>query len=146
VGGGRAQDYVTGTIYWSPATGAAEVHGAVGGRYRQLGGPLSPLGFPVTDELGAADGVGRFNDFQRGSISFTVPTGAHEVRGAIWGTWVALGRERSVLGYPVTDELGTADGVGRFGDFQRGSVYFTPATGAHEVRGAIWGTWTALGP
>jgi uncharacterized protein with LGFP repeats len=137
VGPGRAQDYVTGSIYWSAATGAAEVHGAIGGHYRQLGGPLSPLGFPLTDELGAADGVGRFNDFQHGSITFTVATGAHEVRGAIWGRWVALGRETSELGYPLTDELGVADGVGRFNDFQHGSITFAVATGAHEVRGAI---------
>ncbi|RBY87714.1 hypothetical protein [Blastococcus sp. TF02A-30] len=144
VPGGRAQNYVGGTISWSPGTGAHEVHGAVLGAWAALGRERSDVGFPVTDELGVADGLGRHNDFQRGTITFTPATGAHEVRGAIWGTWSRLGRERSALGYPLTNELGTPDG-GRYNDFQRGSVYFTPATGAREVRGAIWGTWTALG-
>ncbi|MCF6745044.1 hypothetical protein E9529_12295 [Blastococcus sp. KM273128] len=143
--GGRAQDYGGGTISWSQATGAHEVHGAVLGKWQALGRESSVLGFPLTDELGTPDGRGRFNDFQRGSISFTPATGAHEVRGAIWGTWNALGRESSPLGYPITDERGTPDGIGRYSNFERGTIYFTPRTGAHEVRGAIWARYGLLG-
>ncbi|MCZ2857841.1 hypothetical protein [Blastococcus sp. VKM Ac-2987] len=145
VAGGRAQDYAGGTISWSPATGAHEVHGAVLGTWRALGRESSALGFPVTDEQGTPDGRGRYNDFERGSISFTPATGAHEVRGAIWGTWNALGRESSALGYPITDERGTPDGVGRYSNFEHGTIYFTPRTGAHEVRGAIWARYGSLG-
>jgi uncharacterized protein with LGFP repeats len=35
--------------------------------------------------------------------------------------------------------------VGRFNTFQRGSIYFTPATGAHEVIGDIHSKWVTLG-
>ena len=44
--------------------------------------------------------------------------------------WASLGWERSFLGYPLTDETGTPDGVGRYNHFQGGSVYWTPGTGA----------------
>ena len=54
---------------------------------------------------------------------------------------VVLGWERSFLGYPLTDETATPDGVGRYNHFQGGSIYWTPATGAHEVHGAIRGQW-----
>ncbi|MFC8524793.1 hypothetical protein ACFUCI_18400, partial [Pseudarthrobacter sp. NPDC057230] len=44
IAGGRAQDYTAGTIYWSPGTGAREVHGAIRGRYLAFGGPAGLLG------------------------------------------------------------------------------------------------------
>ena len=144
-GYGRYNHFQGGSIYWSPASGAFEVRGAIRGAWARLGWERSALGYPVTGELGTPDGVGRFNHFQTGSVYWTPSTGAAEVRGAIRGTWARLGWERSALGYPVTDELGTPDGVGRFNHFQSGSVYWTPSTGAREVRGAIRGHWAALG-
>jgi hypothetical protein len=39
----------------------------------------------------------------------------------------------------------TPDGIGRYTHFQHGSIYWTPDTGAHEVRGAIRDKWAALG-
>src|SRR5207302_49498 len=83
------------------------------------------------------DGVGRYNHFQGGSIYWTPGTGAHEVHGAIKDKWASMGWERSFLGYPVTDETGTPDGVGRYNHFQGGSIYWTPSIGAYEVHGAI---------
>jgi uncharacterized protein with LGFP repeats len=64
-----------------------------------------------------------------------------------------MGWERSVLGYPVTDELPTPDGVGRFNHFSStdnpsnvdGSIYWTPTTGPHEVHGLIRAKWASLG-
>jgi hypothetical protein len=145
VGVGLAQNHVGGVIYWSQATGAWAVHGAILADYQQLGGPVGFLGFPITDETGTPDGIGRYNHFQHGSIYWTPTTGAHEVHGAIAAKWAALGWERSVLGYPITDETGTPDGIGRFNHFQHGSIYWTPTTGAHEVHGAIAAKWAALG-
>src|SRR5215211_8438409 len=59
--------------------------------------------------------------------------------------WAALGWERSPLGYPTTDELGTPDGVGRFNHFAGGSIYWTPSTGAAAVWGDIRSKWASLG-
>jgi beta-N-acetylhexosaminidase len=124
VPGGSEQRYQNGAIYWSPATGAHEVHGFIGRHYDELGGPAGPLGFPVTDELGTPDGVGRYNHFAGtggSSIYFTPATGARDVLGAIRVRWAAQGWERGPLGYPVSDEYGIAGGR-RESDFQHGSL------------------------
>ena len=142
---GHYRHYRSGSIYWSPASGAHEVHGLIRDRWASLGWERSFLGYPLTDETTTPDGVGRYNHFQGGSVYWTPATGAHEVHGAIRGKWASLGWERSFLGYPLTDETTTPDGVGRYNHFQGGSVYWTPATGAHEVHGAIRALWASMG-
>ncbi|GDY29684.1 choice-of-anchor D domain-containing protein [Gandjariella thermophila] len=150
-GGGMAQDYRAGTIYWSPSTGAHEVHGEILAHYKAIGGPGSPLGYPVTDETGTPDGVGRYNHFNGtggASIYWTPNTHAWAVYGAIRQHWAAMGWERGPLGYPVTDETGTPDGVGRFNHFSGSggaSIYWTPSTGAWAIYGLIRQHWAAMG-
>ncbi len=145
VPGGVEQDFQGGDVLWGANANARVVKGAIRDRYRSLAGPRSPLGLPATDELATPNGVGRYNHFQNGSIYWAPSTGAWEIRGAIRSTWGALGWESSALGFPVTNELGTPNGTGRYNHFQNGSIYWTPATGAREVRGAIRGTWGSLG-
>lgn len=118
---------------------------AIDDKYQELGGPGGWLGPPQTDELPCPDGVGRYRHYANGSIYWAPQPGAHEVHGAIRDEWSQLGWERSFLGYPLTDETGTPDGIGRFNHFQEGSVYWTSATGAHEVHGAIRDKWAQLG-
>ena len=144
-GKGRFNNFQRGSISWSPATGAHEVHGDIRAKYGVLGSEPGVLGFPTTDELPTVDGKGRFNNFENGSISWSPTTGAHAVYGDIRRTYAVLGSEPGVLGFPTTDELSTADGRGRFNDFQRGTVTWTPATGAVATTGAIHQTWTAAG-
>jgi hypothetical protein len=131
-GAGRFNTFQWGVCYWTPATGAHEVHGAIGAKYFALGGPGSYLGYPLTDETGAPDRVGRFNHFQGGSIYWKADLGAHEVHGAIRGRWADLGWERGMLGYPTSDEHDTPDSAGRIGDFQGGSILWSKAVGATE--------------
>jgi thermolysin len=121
------------------------VYGAIRAKWDGLGAEEGFLGMPTTDELSTACGGGRFNHFQGGSIYWTPATGAHEVHGAIRGKWASLGWECSFLGFPLTDESTTPDGIGRYNHFQGGSIYWTPATGAHEVHGAIRDRWASLG-
>ena len=135
IAGGRAQDYTGGTIYWSAGTGAHEVHGGIRSNYLALGGPAGVLGFPVTDETGTPDGIGRYNNFNGtnggSSIYWSPATGAHEVYGAIRAQWAALGAERSRLGYPTSGEYGITGG--RRNDFQHGSILWHAASGRTEV-------------
>ncbi|MBL8208728.1 MAG: M4 family metallopeptidase, partial [Blastocatellia bacterium] len=121
------------------------VYGAIRAKWDALGAETGFLGLPTTDELSTACGGGRFNHFAGGSIYWTAATGAHEVHGSIRSKWASLGWECSFLGFPLTDESRTPDGVGRYNHFQGGSVYWTPATGAHEVHGAIRDRWASLG-
>jgi hypothetical protein len=143
-----------GSIYWTPTTGAWSIRGAIRAKWASLGWERSFLGYPVTDETGTPDGIGRFNHFsQSGSIYWTPSTGAWSIHGAVRAKWASLGWERSFLGYPVTDETGTPDGIGRFNHFSStdnpgnidGSVYWTPNTGAWSVHGAIRAKWASLG-
>jgi uncharacterized protein with LGFP repeats len=107
---------------------------AIDAKYAALGGPGGFLGRPFdagagSNEMDTADRRGRFRDFERGSIYWSPQTGAFEVHGEIRVKWAQLGGERSFLGFPVTDELGTPDGRGRFNHFQ-GGLYLLDAGNA----------------
>jgi uncharacterized protein with LGFP repeats len=121
-----------------------QVYGEIARKWQSLGGVGGFLRAPLTDETSTPDGVGRFNHFQGGSIYWTPSTQAHEVHGLIRDKWASLGWERSFLGYPLTDETSTPDGVGRYNHFQGGSIYWTPNTQAHEVHGLIRDKWASL--
>ena len=138
------QEFQNGTIYWHPRTGAFEVHGAIRAHWLALGGEQSPFGYPISDETSTPDGAGRFNHFEHASIYWHSSTGAFEIHGLIRARWQAMGSEQSILGYPVTDETATPDGIGRYNHFQNGSIYWTPATGAVEVYGPIRERWAEL--
>ncbi len=75
----------------------------------------------------------------------TCPNGSGSTVGAIDEKYRALGACRSMLGIPLTGELGTPDGVGRYNVFEHGSIYWTPATGAHEVHDRIRDAWKDAG-
>lgn len=146
-GTGRFTAYDGGSIYWTPQTGAHEVHGAIRATWSALGWESGPVGYPTTDELSAADSRGRYNHFSGtqgmpASIYWSPETGAHAVLGAIRARWEALRWEVGPLGYPTTDELPAADGQGRYNHFSGSlglpaSIYWSPATGAHAVWGEI---------
>jgi hypothetical protein len=116
-------------------------------RYESLGGARGFLGAAQTSVTVCPDGVGYFQHYHGGSIYYHPHTGAHEVHGAIRGKWSAMGWERSLLGYPCTDELTGKDTrqEGRYNHFQRGSIYWHPSTGAREVHGAIRAKYLELG-
>src|SRR5262249_31865044 len=129
-----------GTIYWSQATGAHVAYGLIGAEYaataneRDAGGRVVQrvLGLPTSDELAVPGGAGgRRNSFQGGGIYWSPTTGAHDVYGLIGQCWAALGRERSFLGYPVTNEMDAPGG--RINYFQHGTIYWSASTNAVSV-------------
>ncbi|MDQ3395027.1 MAG: hypothetical protein M3512_13065 [Bacteroidota bacterium] len=134
---GRFNHFQGGSIYWSPSSGAWEVHGAIRGKYASLGWERSFLRYPLTNESTCPDGVGRYNHFQGGSIYWSPSTGAHEVHGAIRAHWSSLGWEKSVLGYPISDELIVFGGDARISHFQRGSIYWSSTAGVRVLRERI---------
>jgi hypothetical protein len=78
-----------------------DVPGAIGDRWRSIGGPTSPLGKPDAEQETLPDGIGRFQRFDTGAIVWSPQTGAiiiydSELQFA-WKT------NRNTLGYPVTD-------------------------------------------
>lgn len=139
---GAYNTFQGGSIYWSPATGAWEVHGEIRAAWGRLGYENSFLGFPTSNELRLAGGA--VNTFEGGAMYFSV-AGAHEVHGAILDAYADLGYERGRLGYPVSDERPTPDGVGRYSVFERGWIYWSPDTGANEIEGRIFDKWASIG-
>jgi LGFP repeat len=102
------------------------------------------LGAPVSGvEFGAGDGYKR--RYKNGVIYFLPPAGPCWLHGGILAEYVALGEEAGLLGYPTTDERATPDNAGRYVHFERGSIYWSYSTGAHEVHGAIRDKWASLG-
>jgi hypothetical protein len=130
-GVGRYNVFQSGSIYWSPSTGAFEVHGAIRDKWRDLSWEAGPLGYPVSNETKTPDNVGRFSVFQHGSIYWTPQTGAHEVRGAIRDKYMQTGWETGPLGYPTSDEYAVSGG--RRSDFQHGSITWDSATNTSTV-------------
>jgi uncharacterized protein with LGFP repeats len=138
---GYWQHFERGWVYWSPRTGAHMVTGAIFAKWASLGWEQGFLGFPTSDETTIPDQIGRFNHFEHGSIFQHQQAPPREVHGAIWEKWRELGAERSPLGFPTGDETGTPDRIARCSNFQNGTIYWTPQTGAHPVRrGTLLGT------
>jgi uncharacterized protein with LGFP repeats len=145
-GGVRLSTFQNAAIYWTQSGGAHSVFGLIFAKWMQLGALGSGFGVPVTNELPAPDGVGRYNHFANDTSMYWTPsTGAQSVRGQIRGLWAAMGWERSLLAYPTSDELPTADGRGRYNTFQTGAVIWTAALGPHAVYGSIYQRWVSLG-
>jgi hypothetical protein len=127
------------------------IYGAIVVKWRRLGGLQGFLGKPLAAEGPGADGVGRRQDFEGGSICWHPRAGAFSVRGNIAHRWREIGAE--TFGYPINDELATPDGRGRYNHFRpvqyddgrEASIYWTEATGAVEVYGAIRMKWAELG-
>ncbi|MGO4859079.1 LGFP repeat-containing protein, partial [Arthrobacter sp. 2MCAF14] len=61
------------SIYWSPATGAHEVQGAIRAKWAALGWEQGRLGYPLTDEYAVP--VGRESDFGGGRLTWNSQTG-----------------------------------------------------------------------
>lgn len=104
--------------------------GAIEAKQRDMASAGLALGQPQSAERTSSDGVGRFRVFQNATVYWSPRTGAHEVHGAIRDQYVNMGGETGRLGYPVTDEMPAQDGVGRVSNFERGSIYWSPETGA----------------
>lgn len=145
--GGCYRSYENGTIVWTAATGAHEIHGNFLTQWRQSGSEDGSLGYPVTGISCTLIQNGCFQRFQRGSIVRDGAAGAmwaaHILKGAIGARWNATGQARGYLGYPRSDEsCGQDNGtIGCVQSFSFGLIEWTPATGAHSVHHEIERKW-----
>lgn len=83
------------------------------------------------------------------AAAFTAPPGtlsATEILrgGQIYDKWVAMGGAAGALGVPTSPES-SATGNARYATFDHGAVYWSPATGAQPLTGAIYDAWGSLG-
>lgn len=142
VASGCWMQFQTGAIYYTPSTGARYVRGAIRVEWGDNGYEAGFLGYPLTNESCGLAGGGCWQQFQGGSVYWSPTTDVHFVRGAIRGAWADQQWENGLLGYPIADEACGLVGSGCWQQFQGGAYYWSPATGAHFVYGAIrigWG-------
>ena len=137
-GGGKAQGFQRGSIYWSPAAGAFAVSGAIRDAYWALLGEGGMLGWPKGAAVAvAANGGGNAQAFQGGSIYSSPTGGARAVYGPIRDAYVLSQGETGALGWPTSGVISiSVNGGGTAQAFQGGSIYSSKA-GAYVVSGAI---------
>ena len=140
--GGCFQDFQLGAIYWSPASGAHPIRGALRAKWASTLWETGYLGYPTAAERCGLTGAGCYQQFQGGRIYWSSTSGPHVmVAGAVWNAWKARGYEMSTLGYPTGEQAcGLRDG-GCGQNFTNGAVYWSPATGAQPVLGGIRDKW-----
>jgi uncharacterized protein with LGFP repeats len=90
-------------------------------------------------------GGGCRQSFQGGTVYWSPSSGSHLLSWVSAGSWLGSGAEGGFLGYPASDAFGPLRDGGWGQHFQGGSVYWSPATGAHTVSGAIRSQWSRLG-
>ena len=88
---------------------------------------------------------GKAQDFRGGRAYWSAETGAHVLFGRIGAAYAEAGGPDSWLGFPVTGEQATPDGVGRYVHFQNGSIYWTPQTDAQAVPKDMVDAWAEIG-
>lgn len=129
--GGRTNSFMGGAIYWTPSTGAYEVHGMILSHYLSLGGPGGFLGYPTSDESNTTTSGGRYNSFQGGNIYWSPASGAYEIHGALLTQYVSMGGPASCLGFPISDVTAQVSGYTWYytSQEQHGSMTYSPLTG-----------------
>ncbi|WP_369253413.1 LGFP repeat-containing protein [Geodermatophilus amargosae] len=141
--GGCVQNYRSGSIYWSPASGArAVLNGPIADAWAARQWERSLLGYPVTDTRCGLAGGGCLQSFQTGTLYWNGATGAHTVSpGPLMDAWAARGWEGGALGYPVGEPACGLTGGGCVQNFQTASIAWSPGTGAHPVSGSVAEVW-----
>ncbi|GAA0305445.1 DNRLRE domain-containing protein [Kineococcus aurantiacus] len=152
----KAGSSTTYSIYYTPATGAQEIHGLIRDRWAALGWE-AVVGYPATSELAAPGGGGKVNYFQavgadgagwaapsnpanayNGAIYYKSGAAqAFSVHGRIWEVYRSLGETASWLGYPVKNEFhptvmpggGAAPADAKQSTFENGIIYGDPRNG-----------------
>lgn len=120
---GTYQRFQRGNMYHTPKYGSKIVYGSIFNKWGELNYENGPLGYPVTDELTASDGKGRYNEFEFGTLYWSAKTGANEIHGLIRESFKDSGG-LEVVGYPTTSEREVPSKTGRYNHFENGSIYW----------------------
>jgi uncharacterized protein with LGFP repeats len=126
--GSCQQNFESGQIV-TAGTARHLVAGNISNKWQNLGGLYSYLLSPVGPKVCGLPAGGCKQSFQTGAVFDSPAAGIHATGGAIATLWSAQGAESGTLGYPTTD-LTCSNNVCNQ-SFQRGSIRWTPATGAY---------------
>ena len=135
-GKSRYQNYEKGRLYNKDGT-VREIHGAVFDMHEGLGGIYGPLGYPANDLAPAGDGRGKVQWFDGGLVFYSPQTLSHALWGKILSRYARNGGVKGYLRYPTSEPMDVGDDRGEFATFERGHIYSTDTTDAHQVHGAV---------
>lgn len=136
-------EYTTGVAEWEEQKCAS--YGAIGDAYQRNNSAAGPLGVCATWEYPGPRN-GRQQNYANGRIHWHQNTGAWAVHGAIGTQYDALQDANGPLRYPISDELNCPPRPNcKFNRFETGNIYWSPATGAHGVYGAIFAEYGRQG-
>ena len=142
---GKFVKFQNGYIYWSPNIGAFEIKGRIFEKWQELDGEIGVLGYPKSDEIKLTDDKGSYTIFEHGAIVLTPEFKAFFINNSILKKWKKLGLEKSVVGYPVSDEFSEDRRIGKFNFFKKGVIIVSSdSTEAFEVHGAIYEKYVKL--
>ena len=120
VGKGYTQEFQDGVLTRNPDGSNHIVHGAIGAKYKDMGGAESALGFPTSEEQAINGGF--FQAFEHGNLYWSADSGAHFVLyGDVFNTWGANGYEQGKYGWPTEDYTNIPAG-GIIQKFQHGEI------------------------
>ena len=125
--GGCYQVFDGGYVYWSLNSDAHLISGEIFNRWFKTGTEWGLLKYPMSDQEKTTNGGFR-QKFQTGNIYWTEATGAWDVSGGIYQTYLNNGTEWGVLGYPTSSEMKDEKGV-VYQTFEHGAIFWDPATG-----------------
>lgn len=145
-GVGKRSEFINGFIYWHPRTGAHTVSVPVSRVWQRHRWENGFLGYPTTSDISLGN-QWYVQHFEGGHVYThnALPATQASIQGAIYDKWQSMGGQNSTLGYPISDELTTPDGIGRYNVFEGGMIYWTPQHGAHPVSGTFLLQYTEQG-
>ncbi|MBT0567337.1 hypothetical protein [Williamsia sp. CHRR-6] len=138
---GKRSEFLGGNIYWTAVTDAHPMAHDFLTKWGQYGFEGGFMKYPTTDEIPLGGLDGRRQEFQGTTLFYSIPTGTHNVQGAIRDKYRAIGAQTNALGFPVTDETVTPDGKGRFNNFQNGAIYWSATSGAFPIVDRVYKVW-----
>lgn len=112
--------------------------GATAAADRRLGQAAAPIA------CGLPRGGCR-QEYERGTIIWSLATGASKSVGGIRAKWAAAGAEGGQLGYPTGNEVCGLRNGGCQQIFQGGAIIWSPATGSRLSVGGIRAAWADAG-
>ena len=119
-GDGLYQEFEGGIITRDPNGEHHQAFGLIGKKYRELGGPASPLGYPKGNEAKIKGGW--IQRFENGQIYANLEHGTHMVlNGGIFDAWGNKDYERGEYGWPTEDTKEIPAG-GREQKFENGTI------------------------
>lgn len=138
---GFRSEFVNGSLYWSPSTGAHPVTLLYMAKWAQHNWETGFMGYPTNDEIGNNDGQGSHQEFQGTGTYWHPLAGINNIGGAIRAQWNTVGAEAGQLGYPISDEI-DAPSILEFSPFgSRMNIFQAGVLFYHSTNGVRQGAW-----